>query len=78
LACGRDHADLAVGVTLTGLSFGQLVLAVLGVLVVSAEFATGSVLPSLTAVPWRTRLLIAETVVTAWAELLTAALALSC
>lgn len=73
------RADLAVGVTLTGFGVGQLALVVLGVLVVSAEFATGSVLPSLTAVPRRTRLLVAKTVVvTAWAVLLTAALALSC
>jgi hypothetical protein len=73
------RADLAVGVALTGFGFGQLVLVVLGVLAVSAEFATGSVLPSLTAVPRRTRLLVAKTaVVTAWAVLLTAALGLSC
>jgi ABC-2 type transport system permease protein len=72
------RADLAVGVPLTGFGFGQLVLVVLGVLTVSAEFATGSVLPSLTAVPRRTRLLVAKTaVVTAWAVLLTAALGLS-
>jgi hypothetical protein len=71
------RADLAVGVALTGFGFGQLVLVVLGVLAVSAEFATGSVLPSLTAVPRRTRLLVVKTaVVTAWAVLLTAALGL--
>ena len=72
-------ADLAVGAALVGFGFGQLVLVVLGVLTVSAEFATGSALVSLTAVPRRTRLLVAKTVVvTAWAVLLTAALALSC
>jgi ABC-2 type transport system permease protein len=73
------RADLAGGVTLTGFGFGQLVLVVLGVLAVSAEFATGSALVSLTAVPRRTRLLVAKTVVvTVWAVLLTCVLALSC
>jgi ABC-2 type transport system permease protein len=73
------RADLAVGVALTGFGFGQLVLVVLGVLAVSAEFATGSALVSLTAVPRRTRLLGAKTVVvTAWAVLLSALLAVAC
>nr|WP_239522005.1 ABC transporter permease [Geodermatophilus sabuli] len=71
--------DLAVGVALTGFGFGQLVLVVLGVLAVSAEFATGSALVSLTAVPRRSRLLVAKTVVVAtWAALLTAVLAVVC
>jgi ABC-2 type transport system permease protein len=73
------RADLAVGVALTGFGFGQLVLVVLGVLAVSAEFATGSALVSLTAVPRRTRLLAAKTaVVAAWAAVLTAVLAGVC
>jgi ABC-2 type transport system permease protein len=73
------RAEFAVGVAMTGFGFGQLVLVVLGVLSVSAEFATGSALVSLTVVPRRTRLLVAKTVVVAgWAALLTAVLALAC
>ena len=73
------RADIAVQTALTGFGFGQLVLVVLGVLVVSTEFASGLVLVSLTAVPRRTRLLLAKTVVvTAWCVLLTAVLAVVC
>jgi ABC-2 type transport system permease protein len=73
------RADIAAQTALTGFGFGQLVLVVLGVLVVSTEFASGMVLVSLTAVPRRTRLLLAKTVVvTAWCVLLTAVLAVVC
>jgi ABC-2 type transport system permease protein len=73
------RADIALQTALTGFGFGQLVLVVLGVLVVSAEFASGMVLVSLTAVPRRTRLLLAKTVVvTAWCLLLTAVLVVVC
>ncbi|MGY1813773.1 ABC transporter permease [Blastococcus sp. SYSU D00820] len=73
------RADVAVSVALTGFGFGQLVLVVLGVLVVSTEFASGSVLSSLVAVPRRTSWLAAKTaVVTGWAVLLTAVLAVAC
>jgi ABC-2 type transport system permease protein len=73
------RAAIAVQTALTGFGFGQLVLVVLGVLAVSTEFASGSVLVSLTAVPRRTRLLVAKTaVVTAWCLLLSAVLAVVC
>jgi ABC-2 type transport system permease protein len=73
------RADVAVGVTLTGFGFGQLVLLVLGVLVVTSEFASGLALVSMTAVPRRTRLLLAKTlVVTAYCALLTAVLVPVC
>jgi ABC-2 type transport system permease protein len=73
------RADIAVQTALTGFGVGQLVLVVLGVLAVSAEFATGSVLVSFTAVPRRTRLLLARTVVvTGCGVLLSAGLAVSC
>ena len=73
------RADIAVQTALTGFGFGQLVLVVLGVLAVSTEFASGMVLMSLTAVPRRTRLLLAKTlVVTAWCVLFTAVLVVVC
>ncbi|MGY1743921.1 hypothetical protein [Blastococcus sp. SYSU D00695] len=74
-----SRADVAVGVALTGFGFGQLVLVVLGVLAVSAEFGSGSVVSTLTAVPRRTAWLAATTVVVAaWAALLTALVAAAC
>lgn len=71
--------ELAVETAFTGFGFGQLVLVVLGVLAMSSEFGTGSVLASLTAVPRRTRLLLAKTVVVAaWSALLSVVLAVLC
>ena len=73
------RADMAVQTALTGFGFGQLVLVVLGVLAVTGEFASGMVLVSFTAVPRRTRLLLARTVVvTAWCLLLSAVLVVVC
>ena len=60
-----SRADVAVQTALIGFGFGQLALVVLGVLAVSTEYASGSVLASLTAVSLRTRLLLAKTVVVA-------------
>ena len=72
-------ANIAVSGALTGFGFGQLLIVVLGVLAVTAEFASGTALVSLTVVPRRTRLLVAKTVVvTAWTVLLTAVLAPLC
>lgn len=50
-------------VALAGLLFGQLPIAVLGVLVISGEYSTGGIRSSLTAVPGRIRLLTAKAVV---------------
>lgn len=73
------RAAIAVQTALTGFGFGQLLLVVLGVLAVTTEFSSGSVLVSLTAVPRRTRLLVAKTaVVAAWSLVLSAVLALVC
>ncbi|HVD27161.1 MAG TPA: ABC transporter permease, partial [Mycobacteriales bacterium] len=81
-AAGTDsspRADVAVQTALTGFGIGQLVLVVVGVLVVSSEFASGMALLSLTAVPRRTRLLGAKTLVVAvYSVLLSAVLALVC
>ncbi|RBY94361.1 hypothetical protein DQ244_03295 [Blastococcus sp. TBT05-19] len=73
------RADIAVSSALTGFGFGQVLVVVLGVLAVTAEFRTGMVLASLTAVPGRGRLLLAKTVVVAtWTVVLTAVLAVFC
>jgi ABC-2 type transport system permease protein len=73
------RADFAVGAALTGFGFGQLVLVVLGVLVGAGEHATGMSVSAVTAVPRRTRLLWARTVVVAVVTaLLTVLLAVGC
>ncbi len=51
------------GAALSGLFVGQLPIAVLGVLIVSGEYASGSIRSSLAAVPARLRLLTAKAVV---------------
>lgn len=60
-------ASAAVSAALTGFAFAQVALLVLGVLAMTAEFGSGMVLASLTAVPRRTRVLAAKTVVVALA-----------
>jgi ABC-2 type transport system permease protein len=81
-AAGTDtspRADVAVQTALTGFGIGQLVLVVLGVLVVTGEFASGMALVSLTAVPRRGRLLMAKTaVVLVYCLVLSALLAVLC
>ena len=73
------RADVAVQNALTGFGVGQLALVVLGVLVVTSEFASGMAMVSLTAVPRRTRMLLAKTVVVvAYCVALTAVLAVVC
>jgi ABC-2 type transport system permease protein len=74
-----ESAAVAVQTALVGFGFGQLVLVVLGVLSVSAEFASGMSLVTLTTVPRRTRLLLAKTLVVAgFAVALSAVLAVVC
>jgi hypothetical protein len=81
-AASTDTAErpaVAVQTALIGFGVGQLALLVVGVLTVTAEFASGSALATLVAVPRRTRLLLAKTVVVAWWSLLLAgALAAAC
>ncbi len=52
-------------VSLTGVALGQAVVAILGVLVVGNEYASGTMRVTLTAVPRRMRVLAAKTVVVA-------------
>jgi ABC-2 type transport system permease protein len=81
-AAGTDsasRADVAVQTALTGFGIGQLALVVLGVLVVTGEFASGMALVSLTVVPRRGRLLVAKTVVVlVYSLLVSAVLAVVC
>jgi ABC-2 type transport system permease protein len=74
-----DEPAPAVARALLGLAPAQLVLVALGALVVSSEYRSGTVLASLTAVPRRTRWLLAKTFVAAGCvALLTALLAAAC
>lgn len=81
-AAGADAAErpaVAVQTALVGFGVAQLALLVVGVLTVTAEFASGSALPTLAAVPRRTRLLLAKTVVVGgWCALLGVVLAAVC
>lgn len=56
-------------VALESILFGQLPLVVLGVMIISGEYATGGIRPSLTAVPARVRFLTAKTVIFAFVAL---------
>lgn len=74
-----DDVRVAVAAALVGFAPAQLVLLVVGALPVTSEYRAGTVLGSLTAVPRRTRWLIAKSVVvTFWVAVLTAALATAC
>ena len=81
-AAGTDsaaRADVAVQTALSGFGVGQLALLVLGVLVVSTEFASGLALVTLTVAPRRSRLLAAKTlVVAAYSLVFSALLAVAC
>jgi ABC-2 type transport system permease protein len=81
-AAATDRAarsDLAVSVALSGFGFGQLALVVLGVLAGAGEFSSGMAVASFTAVPRRTRLLVAKTAVVAGVTaVLTVLLAAGC
>ena len=75
----REYGDLSsveraawdpTAESLTSIIVGQLAIGVLGVLVITAEYATGSIQPSLLAVPRRGRLLAAKAVVFAAAAVL--------
>jgi len=53
----------ATGISLRGLLFSQLVIGVLGVLVISAEYGTATIRATLSAVPHRPLVLVAKTTV---------------
>ncbi len=61
-----DRAQLDVVYTaFAGIAFGQLAMAVLGVLIVTTEYSTGGIKPTLIAVPNRLRVLLAKAIILA-------------
>ncbi|MFC7531609.1 ABC transporter permease [Actinoplanes sp. GCM10030250] len=62
-AAPADQAGFDPTLTsLSGILLAQIAVAVLGVLVITSEFASGTIRPSLVGVPWRSRLLGAKAV----------------
>ncbi len=51
------------GVSLAGLTFGQLAVAVLGVMLITSEYSTGGIRSTLVAVPRRTRVIVSKVLV---------------
>jgi ABC-2 type transport system permease protein len=60
---GSDAQSSAVQAVTVGISFGALVIGVLGVLVIAGEYGTGMIRSTLTAVPTRVPALIAKALV---------------
>lgn len=72
-------AQAAMGAASVGFGVGQFVLVVLGALAVTSDLGSGMSVASMTAVPRRTRLLVAKTVVVgAWCALLALAIVAVC
>lgn len=72
-------AQAAVSAASTGLGVGQFLLVVLGALAVTSDLGSAMSVASLTAVPRRTRLLVAKTVVVgAWCALMALVLVAAC
>ena len=64
-AGSAEMADDAANMLPAGTTFGQIVVAVLGALVITGEYSSGQIRSSLAAVPGRTRLLTAKSLVVA-------------
>ena len=66
-AFGRSeqYQDVAKDFITSGLTFGQVVVAVLGALIITGEYSSGQIRSSLAAVPRRGQLLLAKAVVLA-------------
>ena len=61
----EQYQDAAKDFITQGLTFGQVVVAVLGALIITGEYASGQIRSSLAAVPHRGRLLLSKAVVLA-------------
>ncbi|WP_167147183.1 ABC transporter permease subunit [Actinomyces sp. ZJ308] len=61
----EQYQDMAKDTITAGLSFGQIVVAVLGALIITGEYSSGQIRSSLAAVPHRGRLLLSKAVVLA-------------
>ncbi|VEI18353.1 ABC transporter permease subunit [Actinomyces viscosus] len=58
-----QYQDMAKDAVTAGLSFGQIVIAVLGALIITGEYSSGQIRSSLAAVPHRGRILVSKAVV---------------
>ncbi|WP_159603847.1 ABC-2 transporter permease [Agromyces humi] len=74
-APAAQQAGLVVDASVFGVYFGQLVAAVLGVLVISGEYSTGMIRSTLTAVPRRLPALAAKAVILGAATFVVGAIA---
>jgi len=72
---GMTGAEAATTPIVTGVGFGQLVLAVLGALTITGEYSTGMIRSTFSAVPTRTPALVAKAVVVVVASLVVSAVA---
>ena len=63
LGQSEHYQDTAKNMITSGLTFGQVVVAVLGALIITGEYSSGQIRSSLTAIPHRGRLLLAKAVV---------------
>ena len=61
----EEYQDTAKNLITQGLTFGQVVVAVLGALIITGEYSSGQIRSSLAAVPRRGQLLLAKAVVLA-------------
>ena len=61
----QEGQEAAKNMITAGLNFGQIVVAVLGALIITGEYASGQIRSSLAAVPHRGRLLLSKAVVLA-------------
>ena len=59
----EEYQDTAKNLITQGLTFGQVVVAVLGALIITGEYSSGQIRSSLAAVPHRGRLLLSKAVV---------------
>lgn len=65
LGQSEQYQDTAKDLITQGLTFGQIVVAVLGALIITGEYSSGQIRSSLAAVPKRGQLLVAKAVVLA-------------
>ena len=61
----EEYQDKAMNMITSGLTIGQIVVAVLGALIITGEYSSGQIRSSLAAVPKRGRLLLSKAVVLA-------------
>jgi len=72
----EQQQSLSVSITTIGVTFAQLVAAVLGALVITGEFGTGMIRSTFTAVPRRTPALVAKLVLVALGTFVTSLVSL--